>query len=115
MLFLLFQFPKFLFPSFCLPPVHRSSPGCVQYGDEKGREACEEEDSEKPHSLDGPIVGSGGRVLCFNGEDAAALEDMPAVFRVQSSNEDVLFLDSAGVEGGNFATALSAAYVESAN
>jgi hypothetical protein len=40
---------------------------------------------------------------------------MAAVFRVQAINEDVLFLDSAGVEGGNFATALSAAYVESAN
>jgi hypothetical protein len=103
---LLFQ-PKFLFPSFCLPPVHGSPR--AKDGDSSASQARHEYGDDEHRELEEPVFSFSGLVLCFDWEDATTLEEMTAVFRVKSSNEDVLFLDSVGVEGGRVAAPLAAA------
>jgi hypothetical protein len=105
MLFLLFFQPKFLFPSFCLPPVHGSPR--AKDGDSSASQARHEYGDDEHRELEEPVLSFSGLVLCFDGEDAPALEEMAAVFRVQAINEDFL-LYAVGVKGGGISASLPA-------
>jgi hypothetical protein len=85
MLFLLFFQPKFLFPSFCLPPVHGSPR--VQECDSSASQARHEYGNDEHRELEEPVFYFSGLVLCFNGEGNASIEVVSSVLDMQRGEE----------------------------